>query len=82
MPKLFRPAKTGSRVPLTDTESFQEAVVGATLPSATTGEDLLARVAGLEETFEKAEGRPPTDHDDEFWIAANRLIDAYDGRNG
>lgn len=47
-------------------------------PAGSEGE-LRDQIDRLREAFEDSEGRPPSDRDDHFWIAVNRLFDAYDG---
>ena len=42
-------------------------------------DELRSQIGRLTIAFERAEGRPPSDRDDEFWIAVNHLFDAYQG---
>lgn len=62
--------------PLTSTEE------GGSLYSVTPAgseDELREQIALLSRTFEEAEGHPPSSSDDNFWLAVNELIDAYDG---
>ena len=42
-------------------------------------DELRDQIGRLTIAFERAEGRPPSERDDEFWIAVNHLFDAYQG---
>jgi hypothetical protein len=42
-------------------------------------DELEQQVRMLKAAFEREEGRPPTERDDEFWQAVTALIDAYEG---
>ncbi len=42
-------------------------------------DELRDQIALLTFTFERAEGHPPSDRDDEFWIAVDAILKAYEG---
>jgi hypothetical protein len=42
-------------------------------------DELRDQIALLTLAFERAEGHPPSDRDDEFWIAVDALFKAYEG---
>jgi hypothetical protein len=42
-------------------------------------DELRDQIGSLTEAFEQGEGRPPSERDDNFWIAVNHLLDAYEG---
>jgi hypothetical protein len=71
-----RVSRTQTGDDLTSTEE------GGSLLSVTPAgseDELRSQIGRLTIAFERAEGRPPSDRDDEFWIAVNHLFDAYQG---
>jgi hypothetical protein len=71
-----RVSRTQTGDDLTSTEE------GGSLLSVTPAgseDELRDQIGRLTIAFERAEGRPPSDRDDEFWIAVNHLFEAYQG---
>lgn len=71
------------RVSRTDTgdalSSTEEGGSYLSVTPAGSEQELRDQIARLSIAFERAEGRPPSDRDDQFWIAVNDLLEAYEG---
>lgn len=75
-------ASAAHRVSRTDTGAALDSTVegGSYLSITPAGseQELQDQLARLTYAFEEHEGHPPDEDDDEFWIAANELLDAAD----
>jgi hypothetical protein len=71
------------RVSRTDTgdalTSTEESGSYLSVTPAGSEQELRDQIALLTLTFERTEGHPPSDRDDQFWIAVNDLLEAYEG---